>query len=286
MHSRGTEGQETPPDGFRPGERSGVPEPNDQALTAIANASQRAREATGGRPFRDAIGRASRRQLTERPGYRRPSIESRQPADPGSVWEPARSRGRTRARPVGRRLRRSRLARSVGTGVALGLAIAALIGVLNLVVGSSSHPTATVRTNSHPPTTAHPPTTLAKPRPAPAPSSTTPATQAPAPPTTVPTTAPPPPPLPQATSPAAPQLTAISPAGGAPGQVVKVFGANLISSNGIVVASFNGQLTRTDCPVTTACDVTVPSLGPTPGTAIVTVTTAQGRSNGLAFSYS
>jgi hypothetical protein len=66
---------------------------------------------------------------------------------------------------------------------------------------------------------------------------------------------------------------------------VQVFGTNLISSSGIVVASFNGVLTHTVCPVTTACYVTVPELGPSPGRAVVTVTTAQGTSNGLAFSY-
>lgn len=293
MHSRGTEGHETPPDdGGRPGERSGVPEPTDRALTAMANATQRAREATGGRPYRGVIGRASRRQLTERPLHRRPTVEPRPPVEKGSYWDANRFRAGARRHRVRRRLRRSRLARSVGTGVALGLVIAALIAALNLLVGSGSHPTATVRTSSHPPTTAHPPTTLATPPPAPTPSSTapvttpattpvtTPVTHATAPPTTAP-----PPPLPRATSAAAPQLSAISPAAGGAGQVVQVLGTNLISANGIVVASFNGVLTHTVCPVTTGCFVTVPSLGPRPGRAIVTVTTAQGTSNGLAFSY-
>jgi hypothetical protein len=67
---------------------------------------------------------------------------------------------------------------------------------------------------------------------------------------------------------------------------VTISGSNFISANGVVVASFNGQEAGTVCPVQTACTVTVPSLGATPGNAVVTVTTAAGTSNGLAFSYS
>ena len=129
--------------------------------------------------------------------------------------------------------------------------------------------------------------------PTPPPSSSTPATTQVVQTTAPPTTAPPgsntasaqPTALPQGTSPAGPQLSAVSPAAGAPGQVVEVSGDNLNSSDGTVVASFNGQQTQTVCSTTTACDVTVPDLGSSLVTATVTVTTAQGTSNGLAFSY-
>lgn len=187
MHSRGTEGNRTPPhDAGRPRERAGgVPELPDRALSAIANATQRAREATEGGPFQETNGRASRRQPTTRPVSSGPTIERRLPVESDSVWEPTGHRAKAHARPAHRR-RRSRLARSAGTGIALGLGIAALIVVLNRLVSTGSHTTATVRTNTNPPTTAQPPTTLATPPPAPSPSSTTPVT------TTVPqTTAPP-----------------------------------------------------------------------------------------------
>lgn len=288
MHSRGTGGQEIPPDDAgRPGERSGVPEPTDQALAAMANATRRAREVTGGVPLRPSTERASGRHVAQRPVFRRHAIGGRPLVGSGAAWESTDVAGGATTRPPRHRLRRSRLARSVGTGVALGLVIAGLIAALNLAVGSGSHPTATVRTSSHRPANSHPPTTVSTPPPTASPSSTTPVTQTTtAPPrTTVTTAAPAPPPLPRATSPAAPQLSAISPDGGGPGQLVTITGANLISSNGIVVASFNGELTRTVCPVTTACSVVVPNLGPAPGRAVVVVTTAQGTSNGLAFSY-
>jgi hypothetical protein len=164
----------------------------------------------------------------------------------------------------------------VEAGIALGLVIAAVIITVTVGLGSGSHPSATVRTSSHPTTTSAP---------APTAPPTTPAPATTVPPSTTVTTAPPAPALPAATSPNAPQLSSISPAAGAAGQVVTISGTNFISANGVVVASFNGQEAGTVCPVQTACSVTVPSLGASPGNVVVTVTTAAGTSNGLAFSY-
>jgi hypothetical protein len=65
-----------------------------------------------------------------------------------------------------------------------------------------------------------------------------------------------------------------------------ISGANLISSDGQILARFNGQAAPTRCPTQTSCNVTVPTISGAASSVTVTVTTAQGTSNSLAFSYS
>jgi hypothetical protein len=67
--------------------------------------------------------------------------------------------------------------------------------------------------------------------------------------------------------------------------IVVVQGANLFSSNGLVLARFDGQPTHTICPTQTSCKVTVPPLPGSPTQVRVTVTTASGTSNTLIFAY-
>jgi hypothetical protein len=79
-------------------------------------------------------------------------------------------------------------------------------------------------------------------------------------------------------------ISSLAPSSGAPGQAVQVTGANLMSSNGQIVASLGGQTAPTSCPSQTTCTVTVPAStasGPVP----LTITTASGVSNVLTFTY-
>ena len=275
VNSRGTGLGSGPRGASPPEERTG--RPTESALTAMANAARRAREATGGLSSRVAPARASQRQVIKSRAYRPPGFESGDPLESSSRWEPAHLSTGAPTGPGRGPHHRTRRIRVVETGIAAGLVIAAVIATVTIGLSSGSHPSATVRTSSHPTTTPVTPRT--------APRSTTSAPQTTVPPSTTATTAPATT-LPAATSPNAPQLSSISPAAGAAGQVVTISGTNFISANGVVVASFNGQLAGTVCPVVTACTVTVPSLGATPGNVVVTVTTAAGTSNGLAFSYS
>lgn len=82
-----------------------------------------------------------------------------------------------------------------------------------------------------------------------------------------------------------PVIDSLSPSSGAAGQTVTITGANFLSSDGHIVATFNGQVAPTSCPAQTTCTVTVP---PANGarSAQVTVTTAGGASNPVPFTYS
>jgi hypothetical protein len=80
-------------------------------------------------------------------------------------------------------------------------------------------------------------------------------------------------------------ISALSPASGAAGQGIQVAGANFLSSDGQIVASFNGQVAPTSCPAQNVCTVTVPPMS-APGFALVTITTAVGTSNAVTFTYS
>jgi hypothetical protein len=66
---------------------------------------------------------------------------------------------------------------------------------------------------------------------------------------------------------------------------VVISGTNLISPDGEILARFGGQPAQTRCPVRTSCTVTVPVVGSPASSVPVTVTTAAGTSNTLAFSY-
>jgi IPT/TIG domain len=90
---------------------------------------------------------------------------------------------------------------------------------------------------------------------------------------------------PPATTGGPPVISALEPASGAPGQGIEVAGANFVSSNGQILATFNGQIAPTSCPAQNACTVTVPPSAGGP-TAQVTISTASGTSNAVTFTYS
>jgi hypothetical protein len=81
-----------------------------------------------------------------------------------------------------------------------------------------------------------------------------------------------------------PQISSLSPSSGGAGQSVVIAGGGLMSSNGVISVTFNGQTAHIDCPQQTSCTVTVPTLS-TPGPVTVVVTTSAGPSNGLKFTY-
>lgn len=88
-----------------------------------------------------------------------------------------------------------------------------------------------------------------------------------------------------APAPGAPRLTAVVPAAGGAGDTLTVTGVGLYSPDGLVEARFDGRTAPTSCASTTACTVTVPSLGGGALTVTVSVTTQAGSSNSLAFRY-
>lgn len=94
-----------------------------------------------------------------------------------------------------------------------------------------------------------------------------------------------PPSVPATGSGGPPVLSALSPSTGAAGQSVTVSGTNFISADGVVQARFGGQLAPTACPVQTSCTVTVPTMTGSPTSVPVTITTAGGTSNALAFTF-
>jgi hypothetical protein len=82
-----------------------------------------------------------------------------------------------------------------------------------------------------------------------------------------------------------PVISSITPSSGAAGQGIQVAGANFLSSNGQITATFNGQVAPTSCPAENTCTVTVPpNTGAT--TAQIVITTASGTSNAVTFNYS
>ena len=66
-------------------------------------------------------------------------------------------------------------------------------------------------------------------------------------------------------------ITAVSPDAAGPGAVVVVHGSGLISANGIVLARVDGRATRTDCPSTSSCQVTIPPLSRHRGRVPITI---------------
>jgi hypothetical protein len=80
-------------------------------------------------------------------------------------------------------------------------------------------------------------------------------------------------------------IASLSPASGAVGQGIQVDGANFLSSNGQILATFNGQVAPTDCPAANTCTVTVPPMGGSPSVQVI-ITTASGASNAVTFTYS
>ncbi len=81
-----------------------------------------------------------------------------------------------------------------------------------------------------------------------------------------------------------PVISALTPSSAAAGQALQVAGSNFLSTNGQIVATFNGQVAPTNCPTQNSCSVTVP---PSAGlTAVpVTINTSGRTSNAMNFTY-
>ena len=90
---------------------------------------------------------------------------------------------------------------------------------------------------------------------------------------------------PPATPGGPPVIASLSPASGAAGQGIVVDGSNFLSSDGQIVATFNGQVAPTSCPAANTCTVTVPPMSGS-SSAQVMITTASGNSNAVTFTYS
>ncbi len=177
-------------------------------------------------------------------------------------------------------LSQRKLPRMAAAGILAGVAVVVAVIVLNARGGSSSSRThAVARPGTHQPTTS-----LTHPT-APAPAPTSPQSVSTIPPgPTAPAAAAAPAPA-AATPGAGPELSSMTPGHGTAGQTVVVSGTNLISSDGQVLARFNGEAAGTSCSTPTSCTLTVPAIGGARSTVTVTVTTAAGTSNTLTFSY-
>ena len=81
-----------------------------------------------------------------------------------------------------------------------------------------------------------------------------------------------------------PVISALAPSSATAGQAVQIVGSNFLSSNGQIVATFNGQVAPTNCPTQNICNVTVPPSAGLPS-ALVTINTASGTSNAMTFTY-
>ena len=79
-------------------------------------------------------------------------------------------------------------------------------------------------------------------------------------------------------------ISSLSPSTGTAGQAVQVSGANFLSPDGHIVATFNGQVVPTSCPAENACTPTVPSSSGATSVQ-VRITTAGGTSNSVTFTY-
>ena len=79
-------------------------------------------------------------------------------------------------------------------------------------------------------------------------------------------------------------ISALSPSSGAAGQGIEVAGANFLSADGQIVATFNGQVASTSCPAQNTCSVTVPPMSGGQSAQVV-ITTPSGTSNPVTFTY-
>ncbi len=84
---------------------------------------------------------------------------------------------------------------------------------------------------------------------------------------------------------AGPVLATIEPDSGAPGQHLVLSGSNLLSPSGQITAHFGVETATIACLAPTSCIVMVPPDGAFVPSAPVTVTTDNGTSNPLTFSY-
>ena len=137
----------------------------------------------------------------------------------------------------------------------------------------------------------HPSSTTLSPNPAPPPVQAGTSSAAPAGPTggaPTPSTTTLPPPTSSTTllaSGTTPKLATLEPARGAPGQILVIWGSDLLSTSGRITAHFGVETATIACPQQTSCIVMVPPDGAFVATVPVTVTTDAGTSNALTFAY-
>ncbi len=81
-----------------------------------------------------------------------------------------------------------------------------------------------------------------------------------------------------------PVIGSLTPSSGSAGERIQVAGANFLSSDGQIVATFNGQVAPTSCPAPNTCTVTVPPQSGS-SSAQVSITTSGGTSNTVTFTY-
>ena len=82
-----------------------------------------------------------------------------------------------------------------------------------------------------------------------------------------------------------PELSALDPSSGAPGQIVVITGTNFVSPSGQISVDFGSQVAVIACPEQTSCLVAVPPETGTASSVPVTMTTDAGTSNPLTFTY-
>ncbi len=226
--------------------------PSSRALGAMESAVRRAREATGA---------ATPPSVPPAPAPRPPEAEEPSPAGATSARQPDRWLATT-------------IVVVAGLVVAGAIALAFSLGTNGNGPQTASPPTTAAAGATHAGTapTGHPSTASGSPS-----GSGTTSTPSSTSSTTTTTIVP-------ATPGAAPVISSLSPPSGTAGTAIQVTGANFLSSDGHIVATFNGQVAPTSCADQSTCTITVP---PSTGSssAQVTITTASGTSNAITFTY-
>lgn len=82
-----------------------------------------------------------------------------------------------------------------------------------------------------------------------------------------------------------PALSALAPPSGPAGQAVTVTGSNFLSPSGQISARVGGEVASVTCPDQTTCTVVIPPNQGATSSAPVTISTDSGTSNALAFTY-
>ena len=169
-------------------------------------------------------------------------------------------------------------ARSPDRWLVASVAVAAalvVVGAIALAVPLGNSP----RSTAPPSTAARAPTTIAGPQGAAGTTGPSHSTSTSRPTSTTTTTTVP------STPGAAPVISSLTPSSGTAGQGIQVAGSNFMSSDGQIVATFNGQVAPTSCPAQNTCTITVPPPPPGSQSAEVMITTASGTSNAVTFTY-
>ncbi len=255
--------------------------PGLRALGAMESAVRRVRESAGEPPLPPST---VVRQPPEQPGHIEPGSgpeRSRvppRPEDAAVVAEPTRQSSEDASKWWDRRGERWLVGAVIAAAI---LVVAAAVALAASLSGSGSPPPrpATFAAPTAPPEHGRGGNSSGRgggtPSARPSTSPTTPpATSS----TTTTTTAPP------AVPGSAPVIAALNPASGGPGQAIQVAGANFLSTNGQIVATFNGQVAPTSCPAPNTCMITAPQMAGS-SSAQVVITTASGTSNPVTFTY-